>query len=178
MHHLRRNTPSFSRRAKGFTIIELVIGIVVSVIILAGGAAAVSNLLGKSDVSQDIQGIASLTSNVKNLRGAGGYGTSGTNLLPTLIAMDAVPKSLTVNGTTVTNAWGGAVSVASTGVGYSVTSAGIPKEACIEEAAKLSRGSMTTKVGSAAAVAGEITTVAATTSCSAATNTIVWTSAN
>lgn len=176
---MRRNAPSFSRnRAKGFTLIELVIGLVVGIIIIAGAIAGISNLTRKNDVSQDIQGIAALQTNTKALRGNGGYGTSGTNLVPTLIAMEAVPKSLTVNANAITNAWDGAVTVTSTGSGYAITSNGIPKSACIEEASKLSRGAMTTKIGAAAAVSGEVTTVTATTSCASDSNTIVWTSVN
>lgn len=175
---MRRNTPSFGRaKQKGFTLIELVIGLIIGIVIVAIAIAGIGNATSKSDVSGDIQGVSQLYANVKSLRGNGGYGTSGTNLVPALIAMNAVPKTINNDGTNLTNAWNGAITVTSTGVGYSVSSAGLPKEACIEEGAKLSRGAGTTKIGTTT-VTGEVSTIAATTSCSAATNTVVWSSTN
>lgn len=174
----RKSSPFSPRKSKGFTLIEMLIVLVIIIILASVAVAAVRGAMGKSDVASDLQGIASLQTATKSLRGAGGYGAAGTNLVPTLVAMDAVPKTLTLNGTNITNAWNGDVTVVSTGTGYSITSTGIPKDACIEEASKLSKGAMSTKVGSAAAVNGEVTTITATASCTADTNTIVWTSAN
>jgi prepilin-type N-terminal cleavage/methylation domain len=175
---LRNSSPFRSRAAKGFTLIELMVTLVIGVIIVGVAVAGIKGVFGKSDVSTDIQGIASLQTAAKGLRSKGGYGTSGTNLVPSLIAMGAVPNTLTLSDNNILNAWGGSVAVNSTGPGFTITSAGIPKDACIEEAATLSLGALNTKINSSAAVTGEMTKVAATAACTSDSNTIVWTSQN
>ncbi|MCD0253117.1 pilus assembly protein PilX [Xanthomonas campestris pv. campestris] len=173
----RQLNPINRTQQAGFNLLEMMIVLVVIIIAVAVAAANIFGATSKNDVAQDVQGIGSLQANTKTTRGSGGYGAAGADLIPTLIALGAIPKTLTLTGTTVTNTWGGSVTVVSTGAGFTITSQGVPKAACIEEAAKLSRGAATTKVGAAAAVNGEVSIAAATASCSADTNTIAWTSA-
>jgi hypothetical protein len=177
---MRNTRLSFTakKRSAGFTALELIMVILTGLALIIGAIIAGKALFTKKDTATDLQAISQLQTNVKSLRGSTGYGASGTNLVPALIAMEGVPKTLTVTGTTLQNTWGGQITVVSTGLGVTITSSDIPKESCIEEAGKLSRVMATTKVGSAAAVSGEVTPVAASTSCASDANTIAWTSLN
>jgi prepilin-type N-terminal cleavage/methylation domain-containing protein len=176
----RSRNYNFQRRQKGMTLIELVVAIVVGLIIISFAVAGISGVMSKSDVSGEAQGLAGLIANTKSARANGTYGASGTNLVPTLIAMRAIPASVAVNGTTLTNQWGGAIGVLSTGAGYSVSTAAIPPEACIELATKLSRSMVSTTINGGTPIVGPVATAAATTGCAndGNANTVLWTAAS
>lgn len=172
---MKRNNPSFRRNVRGLTLIELIIAIIIGLGFLAAVAGTISSATSKSDISADAQGVTGLIANTKTLRAGGSYGASGTNLVPSLIAMKGVPTTLTVSGTSVLNNWGGSITVVSNGAGFTTTTAGVPQEACIEEALKLSKAMYTTAINGGAAVAGQVSQAQAVAGCTNETsNTIVW----
>lgn len=154
------------KKQKGMTLIEMFVVLIIIIIIIAAAAGRIGGVFGKNEISEEVINLNTLIVNTKTLRSAGGYGPTSTNLVPTLLATDGVPKSMTVVAGTIRNAWNGQVAVTSTGAGFSVSAVSVPKAACIELANKVSRGgAVTTKVNAAAAVTGEVSTIAATTSC-------------
>lgn len=166
------------KKQGGFTAIELIIVLVVGLGILALAAGKTDMLFGNSELSEEVSNVNTLYANVKTLKTTSGYGAAATDLTAQMVATNGVPRNMTVTGGVIYNLWGGTVPVASTGSGFSITQNLVPKESCIKMATKISKGGTfsSIKIGAAAAVTGEVTTAAATTSCSAATNTIVFTS--
>lgn len=164
-------------KQKGMTLIEMLVVLIVIIIIIAAASSRIGGIFGKNDISEEVTNLNTLVTATKTLRSKGGYGASGTNLVPTLIASDGVPKGMTVTGGVIKNSWGGTITVVSTGSGFTMVEPSVPKAACIELANSVSRGgAMTTKVNATAAVTGEIAKPAATTSCSSDTsNTLTFT---
>lgn len=175
---ISRSGYGFAAKQAGLTLIELIVVLIIVAVILMVAIGGISNAMGKSDVNQDQQGVAALVANTKTLRTNGSYGTSGTNLVPSLIALKGVPATVNTNGTTLTNTWGGAITIVSTGTGYTVTTSGIPQDACIEHSMKLSKSMLTTAINGGTAIAGGVTAAQATTDCSNAgnANSVAWTS--
>ncbi|KAF1702978.1 type 4 pilus major pilin [Pseudoxanthomonas kaohsiungensis] len=166
----RNRNYSFARKQAGLTLIELSIGIVIGLVILAVAVGAISSTMSKSDINSDAQGLSGIIAGTKTLRTNGSYGATGTNLVPSLIALKAVPSSVTVSGTTLQNQWGGSLTVVSTGNGYTVTTSAIPQDACIEHAIKLSKTMLSTSINAGADIGGAVTAAQATTGCNASGN--------
>ena len=103
----------------------------------------------------------------------------------TLVVFEELTKQSDIDGkaTDVTvaehkdiNDEGQSVTVTSTGMGFAITSSALPKDACIALATRVAKNQYEqTKINSGAATTAEVTTAAATTGCSGATNTITWT---
>lgn len=165
---------------KGFTALELIVVLIVGLGIIALAASKMDMMFGGSNLSEEVGNVNTLLSNAKSLKTSSGYGTSGTNLVPSLINANGIPKNMVVTGGIPYNVWGGAVTILSTGPGFTIGYTNVPQDACIKLATKSNRGGTfaTIKVGAAAAVTGEYTTAQATTDCSGATNSITWTAAS
>lgn len=165
-------------QAGAFSAIEMALTLAVGVVALYAAVAYGPKLWASSDNARELENVSSLVTNVRNLKTVSGYGASSANLVPQLIAAGAVPGTMTISGTTIINTWGGSVTIVSTGYGFTVTAPSLPATACVFLATKFAAtGSVTTKINSGTAVSGEITSSAATTECSSASNTIVWASA-
>lgn len=180
MNHIRQPRRNFKRAAQGMTLIELIIAIIIGLSLLAAAVGMISSAMSKNDISGDTNGITGLIANTKTLRTNGSYGTAGTELNGALMALKAIPSTLGQTGEVVTNSWGGAITVASTGTGYTVTTTGIPQDACIEQATKLSRTMLSTTINGGAAIVGQVSVGQATFNCSVEGNgnTIVWTASS
>lgn len=132
-------------------------------------------MLGSSDVAIEQSNISTLIANTKKLKGSTGYGTSGQNLVPSLIAIEGT-GSMGISGTSLVNQWNGGVTVVSNGMTFTITENGVPKSACITLATKVARDKQTTtSINGGSASTGEIHATTATTSCSSDTNTMTWT---
>lgn len=173
-------TYNFPRQQQGMTLIELSVAIIVGLVLLAVAIGGISSTMSKSDINAEAQGMTGIIANAKTLRAGGSYGASGTNLVPSLIALKGVPSTVTVNGTNLANQWGGTVTVTSTGPGYVVSTADVPQDACIELATTLSKTMMSTSINGGAGIAGQVSTAQATTACSGTgnTNSVAWTTAS
>ncbi|AZC83960.1 MULTISPECIES: type 4 pilus major pilin [Pseudomonas] len=132
-------------------------------------------MIGNSDVTIEQSNISSLIANTKKLKGSTGYGTSGQNLVPSLINIEGT-GSMGISGTNLVNQWNGAVTVASNGMTFTITEANVPKSGCITLATKVAKDKQTTTtINGGSATTGEILATAASTSCSSDSNTIAWT---
>ncbi|QOY72447.1 pilus assembly protein PilX [Pseudomonas sp. OST1909] len=131
---------------------------------------------GSSDVTIEQSNLGTLLSNTKRLKSTTGYATAGTNLAPSLINLEAT-GGMSINGNALSNRWNGAVTVTSNGMTFTITESNLPKNACITLASNMAKDKQTTTaINGGTANAGEITAVAAATSCSSDANTIAWTS--
>lgn len=162
-------------KQRGFLSVDGVMWIMLVTIALGFIAWMGYKMLGNSDAAIEQSNITSIIANTKKLKGSSGYGTSGTNLVPSLIAIDGT-GSMGVSGTTLTNQWNGAVTLVSSGMTFTITENNVPKSACVTLATKISKDKQTTtSINGAAAVSGEILGASATMSCSNDSNSISWT---
>ncbi|MDH0794619.1 type 4 pilus major pilin [Stenotrophomonas maltophilia] len=166
-------------RQQGATVLEIMAWMAIAALIIGGAIAGIAS--GWSSYKENKEGdhVTALIANTKKLQSVSGYGASGTNLVPSLIATNGVPGDMTVSGNTLTNRYGGTITVVSTGLGYTVTSPGLPANACIAVAKSVSSaGGVTTKINSGSASTTPVDTVTATAACTSATNSLAFTLAN
>ncbi|TAL63627.1 MAG: prepilin-type N-terminal cleavage/methylation domain-containing protein [Burkholderiaceae bacterium] len=178
--HQPRHLQASKAKQKGLTLIELIVAIAIGLIILAAAAAGISKGFGASDVGADTDHINTLLVNVRDdLRSVNGYGPAGTDLVPSLRTAGGIPSDMTITANVPYNAWNGPVGITSTGLGYQLTSANIPADACVKEATKLSRpGTVTTSINGGAAITGAVPVTTATSQCSGTANTLTFVSSN
>ncbi|OHE80661.1 MAG: hypothetical protein A2X76_01310 [Lysobacterales bacterium GWF1_69_6] len=176
----RNNRINRRNKQQGLTLIEALVWIILSILVIAGAAAGIAKAFGANETRTEADHITSIIVSTKTLRSSGGYGASGTDLVPALIATNAIPKTMTVVSGVPKNAWDGTVTVASTGPGFTITYPTVPQAACIELATKISRGgAVTTKIGTGTAIVGEVPTATATTQCaSPSANSLAFTVTN
>lgn len=152
-----------------FVLICIAIGI--GYAIYNGGS-----LLSSSDVSNEQSNIGQLIANTRKLKGSNGYGTSGTSLVTQLATSKGLPN-MSVSGSTLYNAWNGTVTVTSGGMTFILTENGIPGDACMTLATKISRGQkVATSINGGSSSTGEVSSATAAASCTdTTTNTLAWT---
>ncbi|WP_313463130.1 type 4 pilus major pilin [Pseudomonas nitroreducens] len=162
-------------KQRGFLSIDGVMWLMLIAIALGFIAYLGFKMLSGSDVAIEQSNITTIIGNTKKLKGSSGYGTSGTNLVPSLIALDGT-GSMGVSGSTLTNQWNGSVTNVSNGMTFTLTETNVPKSACITLVTKIAKDKQTsTAINGGTSTAGEILGAAATTSCSSDSNTIAWT---
>jgi prepilin-type N-terminal cleavage/methylation domain-containing protein len=169
------------KKQQGFTALEVTVVLIIGLLIIALAASHFTQLFGKSNDSEELGNIETLMGNTKALKTASGYGASGTSLVSQLIAAGGIPSNMTVIASVPYNDWNGAVTVVSTGNGFTIGYVAVPQSDCIALATKVSKGGefASTQVNAAATVTGVYTSAQATTDCSSANaNTITWTSAS
>lgn len=175
-----RNRSALQKNQKGMTLIETIVVLALVGLALAGLAWGINKAFGGSDIKDEQTAVTTLIGSLPDIRTSAGYGAANTNLMPQLIAQNAIPTNWPVSGGVPSNAWGGTISVASTGTAVAITSTQVPQEACNKLVVKLSKGAnfQTTKIGANTAVTGEVTAATAQAQCAAGANTIVWTTRN
>lgn len=166
-------------KQKGMSLIEAMIYLSLAVMALGAAVALGMKLMDRSGEGQEHQSIVSLITSVKELKSAGTYGSSGTNLVPSLIAIDSVPTGFSVSGGVIQNNSSGTVTVVSNGIGFVVTTTNVNSRSCVLLATKIgSNSSITTQINSGAGIQGTVSAAQATTLCSGNTNSVSWTVAS
>lgn len=150
----------------------------VLIVIAIGIAAAIykgGQLLGNSDVAEEQSNIGTLIANIRKLKSSNGYGTSGTNLVPALVVSKGVPN-MSVSGNNLYNSWSGSVTAVSSGMTFTLTENGLPSDACVTLATKISRGQkVTTSINGGSSTTGEVDPVTAASGCNKDENIVTWT---
>ncbi len=171
---------SCKARQGGYSLVELGIVLLIIAVILAvviGKSYFAKSSANAQTEESTIVSILGATPNFKGSFGTPGtYGTAGTSLVPTLITGKVVPPSYSTTATTITNSWGGAISLVSTGAGYTLSDAALPDDICQSITPAINNsggntGALTTSINGAAFTN-------ATTQCTGGTNTISFTSTN
>lgn len=164
----------------GFVSIEVIIVLVVILGLLALGASKMDMLNTGGDTTEEMSNIQALYANTRGLKSSQGYGATGTDLTSQLITLKGIPKNMSVVSGVVYNLFNGAVTIVSTGPGFTISSANLPAEVCIKLATKVSRSGnfSSTTINANSAISGEVVPATAATQCSGSTNTVAWTSAS
>jgi len=173
---MRINKLNYKRKDRvkqlGFTLIEVMIVLVIALGIYGIASGKIASALGWSSDTEEDGNISQLYSNAKALKTASGYGASGTNLVLSLISAKGIPGNMTVTSNVPYNDWGGAVTVVSTGQGFTIGYSDVPQDACIKIATKANKGGTfaSVQVNSATAQTSEYTSAQAQIDCSSSTN--------
>jgi len=165
-----------SHRQGGFIDLSMLFVLIVIAIGIGYAIYNGGSLLGSSDVSNEQSNIGQLIANTRKLKSSNGYGTSGTSLVPQLVTSKGLPN-MSVSGSTLYNAWNGSVTVASGGMTFILTENGIPGDACMTLATKISRGQkVSTSINGGSSSTGEVSSATAAASCTDTNNnSIAWT---
>jgi hypothetical protein len=150
------------------TLIKMGIALFLVAIVVVLGAKGFKS----SELAAEQQRLATIVSNIKTLYA----NSSNYDGLTTDVAIQAgiFPKDM-VSGTSVYNKWKGAVTVTGSGNTFSVTYAGVPKDACINLLSNFKDGSLVgiTVNGNALSTVPP-TPAQAAAACNQDTNTIEW----
>ncbi|WP_116137966.1 type 4 pilus major pilin [Trinickia diaoshuihuensis] len=165
------------RAQRGATLLEAIAYLGIAAIVVIGAIALLNGAFSSASSNQTAEQVTAIQTGIKKLYMGQ---TNGYNGLTTAVAISAgvIPKTLVINTTnnTVTDPWGGAVTITGTGAGtFTIEFDTVPKDVCINA---VSAGGTWTAVsvgGTAQAV--PVTPSAAEAACAAANNNIIWTSA-
>lgn len=133
----------------GATLLEALSFLAISAIVVLGATSLLSSAFGSSDVNQHLREIISIKTGTKSyLSGQGSYvGATNANL----IQAGLIPSTLSISGSTITNSFGGTVTVTGTATAYTIVTTTLTKAACTKMVPALS-GFNSIQVGAATAV--------------------------
>jgi type II secretory pathway pseudopilin PulG len=170
------NKQHMKTRQAGFGALEVMIALIIGSLVIIGAVGWYQSLDTKSKNSDELTNLATLMTNTRQMKTSSGYGTSGTNLVPVLSNAGGIPDTMEYASSVLYNAWGGTVTVLSNGQTFTITYTGLPAENCIFLASKgAASSSQQTRINSGTAITGEVTSIAASSSCNTATNSVAWT---
>jgi prepilin-type N-terminal cleavage/methylation domain-containing protein len=170
-----------TNKQKGFTLIELGIAIALIAVAAVIVIRTAGSIGSSSKASSETSAMTQLISNAKAFKSGGTYGAN-TDMVAILIQANQVPGAVTNDGKTLTNQWGGAITVVGNGATLTVNDGGVPRDACLNVVAGVGNGDTTivVKVGTKVVpqVNGTITASEAASACGTATNDLTFTSTN
>ncbi len=167
-------------RQAGYSLVELGIVLLIIAVILAvviGKSYFAKSAANAQTEQATLVQVIAATPNFKGSTGTpGSYGAAGANLVGALITAKVIPPSYSTTATTITNSWGGAITLVSTGPGFTLTDNALPDDICLSITPSVNssggnNGSIVTKVNGAAFTN-------ATTQCTGGNNAVSFTSTN
>lgn len=176
---LPRSTPRARHRQRGASLLEGIAYLGIAAIVVIGAIALLRTAFGSANANTMLEQLSSMQTATRKLymTTQGNYGTGVLN--GPIIAAGAVPQGMavsTANGT-ITNAWGGAVTLTGATTAFTISYANVPQDVCVDALTGTTTGFTLVNVNAAGDVPTPVSPSDATTACkNAATNTIVWTS--
>jgi type II secretory pathway pseudopilin PulG len=159
-------------RQRGASLLEGLAYLGIAAIVILGAVSLLGGAFGNAQSNQASQEIVSLRTAARKLFASqtfpAGAGVVGQNL----ITARAVPGTLTINGTNMTNAWGGAVTVTGNGGAggtnqFTIAYANVPQDVCINIVSGATGWTQISRAGNDITTF-PVTTAAASTACAAA----------
>lgn len=164
------------RCQQGASLLEVISYLGVAAIVVIGAVALLTQAFGGANANRALEETVGLRTGIKKLYMGQSAGFGIGSLNATLAAASVFPSTLSVSGSTVTNAWNGAVTVTGATSTYDISYASVPKDVCASlVSAQGSQGWIQVAVNGAAAMTPPITPASAATACNVASNSIVWT---
>lgn len=156
----------------GATLLEAISFLAVSAVVIIGAVSLVTSSFSSSDVNQHTTEITSLRTSIKGFFSGQGDYTTATNA--NIIAAGLVPTTMKITGTTISNAFGGTVTVTGTAADFSIVSTNMKKDVCVKLVPTMN-GFLGVKIGSGTEITTlPVTPAQAVTGCSGATNTVTF----
>lgn len=160
---------NFAKKQAGVTLMELIIGLAIIGVIIAGVTALFGSADSQQKSNQVTTDLTAIRAAVKQLYyGQGGYGTANIN--NTLVVAKKIPTTLTVDTSTTPNTishpMNGTINIVGATTSYTVTVTNIPSDVCTN-VMTAGTGWTTIQAGSAAARPLPITPATAAVDCGA-----------
>lgn len=158
----------------GLTLIEAIAFLGILALVVVGALSLYGTASSSQSSTAHISELQALKTATQQLwAGQGGYGSVSLN--DTLIAAKRVPTSLPVSGSTITNAWSGAVTVTGVTSTFTVDTTLVPKDVCVTLMTAGGSGWKSVKVGAGTVRTPPVAPATAASDCSGATNTLTFT---
>jgi hypothetical protein len=160
-------------RQRGTSLLEGIAYLAIAALVILGAVSLLVGAFSGANSNRTQTELSSIRTGVKKLfmGSAGTYGAA--SLLPELISSKVLPGTLSVNGTNVANAWGGAVLVTGAGASFTVSYGSVPQDVCVSVVSGGGDWSSITVNGTAVPVPA--TPAQASTACASNSSTIIWT---
>lgn len=131
MQYQNKRHTILTRRQQGVSLVEALAWIAIAGIVIAGAVSLFLSTMSGTKNQQFMKDVMGLRVGVQGLLASQGtYGAVSLN--SALISAKKVPATLPVSGTTISNQWGGTITVTGAGTSFTVTSSAMPKDACME----------------------------------------------
>jgi len=119
------------RKQNGASLLEGIAYLGIAALVVLGAVSLLSSASASAKANQTTNELVSIRTAVRKLYAGQAYPNS-TSLLPILTAANAIPSTLRVNGTVVTNSWGGAVTVTgTTNTTFTIVYNSVPQDVCV-----------------------------------------------
>ncbi|MBC7502289.1 MAG: pilus assembly protein [Herminiimonas sp.] len=169
---------NFSSSQRGASLLEGIAYLGIAALVVLGAVSLLTGAFNSAQSNRAAEEIVSIRTGVKKLYMGQANSYVAGDLTPQLITARVLPTTLPPNGlgTTLTNAWGGAVVVTGATANFTISYANVPQDGCI---GMLSGASGWTNVNSNSVnvTVFPVTPAAAVTLCAAGANVITLTSA-
>ena len=161
-------------RQSGASLLEALLWMAIALIVAGFATALLKGALSGSNTLKSGNETKALINGTRSA--SGGSANFGVGSLNSgLIAAGLVPDTLSVYGTTITNSFGGTVTVTGATTQFTITETGIPQDVCTKKLTNADPGITSVAVNAGTASGLPISLAASATACNAATNTIVYT---
>ena len=119
------------RKQSGASLLEGIAYLGIAALVVLGAVSLLSSASASAKANQTTNELVSIRTAVRTLYRGQAF-PNNTSLLTILTAAKAIPSTLRVNGTAVTNSWGGAVTVTgTTNTTFTIVYNSVPKDVCV-----------------------------------------------
>lgn len=118
----------------GFSLLELLLVVGVGALLLLAGIATYRLVTQGTSVNEAVRVLTTIKEkNQRAFQGQRGYGTPGTDLVPTLVTMKAFPAGVLDGNDIPRHPWGGEIGIAvnTNPQQFDITFNGVPTDACV-----------------------------------------------
>ena len=126
----RRARVARLHRQRGASLLEAIAYLGVAAIVVLAAVSLLQNAFGSARSNQTTEELTGLRTNVRKMYAGQPY--NDASMLANMIAAKAIPGTLTVNGNTINNTWGGTVTPSSGNAGtFTITYTNMPQDVCM-----------------------------------------------
>lgn len=154
-------------RQRGASLLEGIAYLGIAAIVVLGAVSLLTGAFGSAKANQTTEEVVAIRTAVRKLYIGQAYPVG--SLVANLITANAIPNTLArPTAATLSNSWGGAVTVAGTATGFTVTYNAVPQDVCVNMVSGASGWTQIDQGGNNAITAFPVTVANATTLCSVA----------
>ncbi|CDG82341.1 type 4 pilus major pilin [Janthinobacterium agaricidamnosum] len=166
--------PSPLFRQQGASLLEGIAYLGIAALVILGAVSLLNGAFSSAQSNRSAEELISVRTAVKKLYMASGYGTGSLNAQ--LVTARVLPNGLTQNGATITNSFGGPVTITGATSNFTVAYGQVPQDVCISTVTGASGWSTISSTGGGAPVSTfPVTATDAGKVCAAANNDLTFT---